>query len=443
MRSGSAPRANTNLLDTLQGSQEASRRAVPAAAQPNPGRAESGWPAAVIAGAYQTGVLAVRGLQRRGVHAICFDSASDNPGFRSVYGPARLCPNPDVDPAGWVRFMMDLAHEVGGSPVLMASSDRFVSAIARHAGALAQHYVLSPGAELQGLLADKHTQYDLAARHGMPMPRTEFARSVEEVRHFARTASFPCLLKPTHFREWLRCPSDHPLYARKIAIAQSEADLIGVYQRAAEINPLVILQEIIEGPDTDKRVYLSCYDAGGRRIANAMFRELRCEPLGFGPATVTEPVEDPAVDELCDRFLRSIGYVGLCEIEMKQDTRDGRFKLIEANPRLSGGGDAAPYAGVDLCWLHYLDAIGRPVTPVSPSKRDFRHLVVRSDAIAVVDYRRAGLISWRDILRSYRPPLAFFDLDARDMRYSAETLYVAARLLIGGIARGLLGRTRT
>ena len=35
------------------------------------------------------------------------------------------------------------------------------------------------------------------------------------------------------------------------------------------------------------------------------------------------------------------------------------MKLIEANPRLSGGGDAAPYAGVDLCWIHYLDLIGR------------------------------------------------------------------------------------
>ena len=51
---------------------------------------------------------------------------------------------------------------------------------------------------------------------------------------------------------------------------------------------------------------------------------------------------------------------------MKRDTRDGRVKLIEANPRLSGGGDAAPYAGVDLCWLHYLDLIGKRVAPVTP-----------------------------------------------------------------------------
>jgi predicted ATP-grasp superfamily ATP-dependent carboligase len=394
----------------------------------------------VIAGAYQTGVLAVRGLQQRGVRAICFDATPDNPGFRSVYGPARLCPDPDLDGPGWLRFMATLAEEIGSRPVLIASSDRFVSAIARHASALSDHYLLSPGTALQGLLADKHTQYELAAGHGMPMPLTQFARTVDEVRQFARTVRFPCLLKPTHFREWLRCPTDHPLYARKVAIAHSPEHLVDTYKQAATFNPLVILQEIIEGPDTGKRVYLSCYDAGGRRIANAMFKELRCEPLGFGPATVTEPVDDPETDAICDRFLRSLGFVGLCEIEMKRDARDGRVKLIEANPRLSGGGDAAPYAGVELCWLHYLDVLGHPVSPVAPSSRDFRHVVVRSDAIAVVEYYRAGLITWRDILRSYRPPLAFYDLDTRDWRYSIETLYVAARLLISGVARGLFQR---
>jgi predicted ATP-grasp superfamily ATP-dependent carboligase len=407
----------------------------PSVVAQNPARAAHDWPAAVIAGAYQTGVLAVRGLQRRGVRAVCFDASANNPGFSSIYGPARLCPDPDVDADGWMRFMAELAREIGGQPVLIASSDRFVSAIARHAAALATYYRLSPGASLQGLLAEKHTQYELAAQHGMPMPRTQFARTIDEVNAFAATATYPCLLKPVHFREWLRCPPSHPLYARKIAIAQSPDDLARIYREAEPLNPLVILQEIIEGPDDGKRVYLSCYDANGRRIANAMFRELRCEPMGFGPATVTEPVDDPEVDEVCDRFLRSVGYVGLCEIEMKQDTRDGRFKLIEANPRLSGGGDAAPYDGVELCWLHYLDLIGQPVTPVGPSGRDFRHVVVRSDAIAVVDYLRGGLITWRDVLRSWRPPLAFFDLDARDWRYSAETLYIAARLVMKGLLR--------
>ncbi len=270
----------------------------------------------------------------------------------------------------------------------------------------------------------------------MPMPRTLHVTSEEQVAEFSRTAHFPCLLKPTHFRLWHQFPLGHPLSYRKIAIAENAERLVNYYRMAATVSPHVILQEIIEGPDTNKRVYLACYDSQGQRIAHAMFRELRCAPLGFGPATVSEPVVDSETDEVCDRFLRRIGYVGICEIEMKWDARDGQVKLIEANPRLSGGGDAAPYAGVDLCWIHYLDLIGERVAAVAPRNLDFRHVVLRADGHTVPAYWREGLLSWRDVCHSYRPPLAFYDLDPRDWRYSIETLLIAARGFVKGVLRG-------
>src|SRR2546427_11167466 len=89
----------------------------------NPNRASRDWPPAVIAGAYQTGVLGVRSLIRRGVRAICFDCNLDYPGFRSVYGPAHPCPDPDRDPAGWTEFMIGLSARLGSKPVLVPSAD--------------------------------------------------------------------------------------------------------------------------------------------------------------------------------------------------------------------------------------------------------------------------------------------------------------------------------
>jgi hypothetical protein len=67
---------------------------------------------------------------------------------------------------------------------------------------------------------------------------------------------------------------------------------------------------------------------------------------------------------------------------------------------------------------------------VSPLARDFRHVVLRADAYAAVRYLRAGLIGWRDVIRSYRPPLAFFDLDVRDATYSLRTLASAGRTVL-------------
>src|SRR3954470_18041976 len=89
-------------------------------------------PIAVVAGAYQTGVVLMRDLHRRGVRVCCVDWLRSQPGFRTVYGAAFHCPNPDDDPGAWLKFMVALAAELGGRPVLIASADQYVSAIALH-----------------------------------------------------------------------------------------------------------------------------------------------------------------------------------------------------------------------------------------------------------------------------------------------------------------------
>ena len=410
----------------------------------NPRRARPGWPPVVIAGAYQTGVVLMRNLVRRGLSACCVDCNPSQPGFRTIYGKAYHCPNPDDAPERWLEFMIDLAAKIGGKPVLIPSADQFVTAIGQHAAALEKHFVFcQSAASVQALLATKQRQYAIAGAHGLPVPRTLLARSLEDVLEFAQSAHFPCLFKPLHCREWERLPLGHPLHGRKLALADSPQDMAAKYRLVAETTPEVVVQEVIEGPDTAKLVYLSCYGRGGERIAACMVRELRTTPIYFGSASVVEPVCDPEADVLCDRFLRSVGYAGLCEIELKRDSRDGCVKMIEANPRYSVTADAAPYAGVDLGWLHYLDLIGQRVTPVFAEPRDFRHIVLERDFATVRDYRRDGLLTWPELLRSYRPPVAFFDFDMRDWRLTLSTCVTLAKLLFGPPIRRIFPKKRT
>ena len=49
----------------------------------NIARAESGWPPVVVAGAYQTAVVLMRNLARRGLTASCIDCNPAQPGVRS------------------------------------------------------------------------------------------------------------------------------------------------------------------------------------------------------------------------------------------------------------------------------------------------------------------------------------------------------------------------
>lgn len=385
----------------------------------------------VVAGAYQTGIVLMRNLARRGLEVSCIDSNPRMPGFKTVYGRAYCCPDPDEKPREWVEFMLRLARRLGGRAVLIPSSDRFITVVGDNAGELKQAFIF-PHVSIaaQALLATKQRQYDIAATGGLAVPRTSFITSAAELDAFIEGARFPCLIKPVHFREWQRFPAGHPLSFEKVVVASTADELRAHYRMAAEITPQVVVQEVIQGPDTAKLVYLSCYGRSGERLAGCVLRQLRTDPIGFGSASVVEPVLDPEADSTCDAFLRSLQYVGLCEIELKRDVRDGSLKMIEANPRYSVTADAAPYLGLDLGWLHYLDLIGEDVRPVQPQMRDFRHIVLRRDFATFRSYLSAGLLGWKDLIRSYRAPVFFFDLDPQDWRVTADTLVALAKLLV-------------
>jgi predicted ATP-grasp superfamily ATP-dependent carboligase len=332
--------------------------------------------------------------------------------------------------------MVDLAAKVGGKPVLIPASDQFVTAIAAHSFALAKHFVFCyEAAGLQASLATKENQYALAQQHGMPIPRSQYVTSAAQLRAFASSARFPCLLKPLHCREWEKMPASNPLTGTKLGTASCPQELVALYESVRAFTAEVVVQEMIEGPDTAKVVYLSCYSLIGKRLASCLVRELRTGPIYFGSASVVEPVHDPETDALSNHFLTSIGYAGICELELKRDSRDGSVKLIEANPRYSGTADAAPYAGVDIGWIHYLDLIGMDVKPVQQNSHLFRHIAVQRDFSSLRSYRKAGLLTWRQLIKSYRPPVYFYDLDLYDWRVALATLKEVFKSIVGPSVR--------
>lgn len=407
----------------------------------NPPHAQEDWPAVIVAGAFQTGVVLMRDLRRRRVRTFCIDHNPNQPGFRTIYGQAFLGPNPDFEPEQWLRFLLDLARTIGGKPVLIPSADQYVTAISEHAEALADHFTFLPASvAVQSLLATKKRQYSIASDNGLPVPRTMFVSNFNELSAFAEAAQYPCLIKPLHFREWERFAPEHPLYCTKVSIANSRAELESVYKLASELTPQLVVQEIIEGPDTAKMVYLSCYGEGSRRLGGLLLRQMRTHPMSFGSASLVEPVVDPETDRMCDEFLSRIGYRGICELELKRDSRDQSVKLIEVNPRYSVTADAAPYAGIDMGWLHYLDLIGESPHPVPGHGKPFRHIVLKRDFACFRSYIAAGLLSWPKWFWSYRPPVAFFDFDLLDWRLSCSTVVELAKTLLAPIYRRLFPR---
>jgi len=318
----------------------------------------------------------------------------------------------------------------------MAAADIFVEAIGRHADDLEPDFTFSRASvELQARLSTKERQYALAADVGLPCPRTSYIQSAGELDRFCMGAHFPCLLKPLSHRMWETLPVDHPFHGRKVATAETADELRDHYRRVEPVRPRAIVQEVVVGADDAKFCYLAVYGSDGGRLGCLVVHELRCQPIRVGSASIVEPVVDEEIAALCDRFLRAIHYVGLCEIEVKRDARDGRIMLIEVNPRFSVTFDCAIYAGVDTGWLHYLDLIGKTPAPMEAARRDFRHIVFERDTKAFQQYLQAGLTTWRHWWSAYRRPVEFYDVDFRDWKVTRRNLQRAFRSLVGGLLR--------
>lgn len=397
---------------------------------------ESRQPPAVVASVFQTGLNLMRDLEQKRVRVVGVDCNPANPGFRSKYGRSFLCPNPDTAGDDWLAFMLSLSAAMGEKPVLIAASDIFVSAIGRHANVLREHFIFSEaGCVLQASLATKEKQYALAQEYGLPSPQAAYIQSAEELDQFCRRAHFPVLLKPRHHREWQGLPNGNPLCGHKTISAQNREELLSNYSHVSALVPEAVAQEEIVGDDDAKYCYLSVYGTAGHRLGFCVVHELRAYPPLYGCATLVEPVVDEEIDRVCNHFLSSIGYVGICEIELKRDTRDNQLRLVEVNPRFSGTGDCARYTGVETGYIHYLDLIGQTPVPVVATNFGFRHVMLCADCAAFPTYLEQGMLGWREWIRSLSGPMEYFDFNWRDYSNARIVAVKCARELLGGLMR--------
>jgi D-aspartate ligase len=145
----------------------------------------------------------------------------------------------------------------------------------------------------------------------------------------------------------------------------------------------------------------------GQPLAWGVARRARQYPIDFGKfSTYVESVEQPAIEEPSRRLLSAIRYTGIIELEFKRDPRDGVLKLLDVNGRFWAWHTLGRRAGVDFPYLQWQAIHGEPVgeTRVRAGVRWMRAL---TDVPAAVDSMRAGALSPREYLASFRPPVEF------------------------------------
>ena len=389
-------------------------------------------PAAVIFNSHITGLAVARSLGRRGVPVIALDRDPAGYALASKYVMASgLCPNVLEDEASFIDFLLALGRELERPAVLFPCNDEWVLAVNRHRAAL-EAYFLFPfsGPEVVEPVLDKARLYQQATKLGIPIPRTWYLHP-DTIEQAASELPYPCIVKPTEQRAF------YDAFQDKAWRISEPAELFSAVERACE-HPLVA-QEIVGQGLTD--FYSVCSylgkaggeysgEDGNKKNTDGVFvgRKLEQYPPQFGTGCLVAAEWVTSIAERGIQILKTFGYHGVSEVEFIYDERDNEYKLLDINTRVWKWIGLPIAAGVDLPWLAYSDAVGRPVSSGQP-----RDGVIWTYAKDYMALRQAGLgkgtahylpeASWAELIAGQAEHIVDAVIDPADPMPAARMLH--------------------
>jgi D-aspartate ligase len=361
---------------------------------------------ALVLGGNLNGLTIARSLGRRGVPVWVATSPNIKLANYSRY-THRALPWPNGQCEAQVEYLLDLAarHNLDGW-VLFPTSDESAALLSKFHVALSSRYrVSTPTWDILQWAYDKRLTYRLAAQEKVDHPLTMSPASESDLD----ACAFPAILKPAAHVAVNRFTAD-----KAWPVANRE-ELFVRYREARELIPpdLILLQERIPGGGESQFSYAAlCRD--GQPVASLTSRRTRQYPVDFGySSSFVETLDVPEIVAPSRRLLAAIRYTGLVEIEYKFDARDGRYKLLDINPRLWTWSALGGRAGIDFPYLLWRMMMSREVAEQT-GRNGVRWMRVSTDFPAAVHEMLRGRLSLGAYLRSFRSPVQFALMAADD-----------------------------
>jgi D-aspartate ligase len=343
------------------------------------------------------GLGAIRSLGRLGIPTYGVHEGPWAPAAASRYLHGRAFWQPD--PADTDRVcagLLQLARRIGRPAVLIPTDDAGAIFLAEHGSALREAFLFSvPPADLPRRLAGKYSMYQLCRQLGVPSPGAVLPGSLDEALEFGAMAGFPVVAK-------LTTPWRHGSALRSTAIIRTAAELEASCRAAERAGAGLMLQEHIPGgPGQDWFFHGYCGAAPACRPAFTGIKD-RSYPAYAGLTSLGHSAPNPPLRDQVTQMLARLCYRGITDLDLRYDTRDGQYKLLDFNPRL--GAQFRLFrdtAGVDVVRAAYLDLTGQAV-PDAPQVDGRCFVVENYDALGALGYWRRGDLSAGAWARSLR-----------------------------------------
>lgn len=378
---------------------------------------------AVVVGGSLNGLGVVRSLSHARMPVFVLDTTRRCPAAWSR--SCHFVRTPRLTGESLIQALQSLATELINRPVLILTSDEAVTTVSEYRDQIAPHYRVSlPAREMVNALADKAAFQSLAEREGFAVPRGAVVQSESDLRRIRELVP-PLIIKPADKILVLNDIVERAVRADTTAEAEASAARMLCHA------PRLIVQEWVDGPDTEIFFTLFVSDRDSRMIAMFAGRKIACSPPAVGSTAicVAAPEVDSTLRALTSRFVAQTEYQGLGSLEFKRDAGSGEFLIIEPTVgRTDWQEEIATLCGVNLPLLAYLCSVGLPQLPSShPTKtaawrssKEFRTpSFPDGQRMRIVD----GYLRWSDPL----PALYYYGYERLAMRIWRRAIRLTRR----------------
>ena len=346
---------------------------------------------------HQGSLGAIRSLGSVGIPVFAIQPSRLIPSGASRYLKRKFYWKTDgKNPGEFLERMASVARVLDRPTVLVPTDDLSAILIAENAGYLPPLFCFprSP-ANLPRSLANKRELYELCRRLEIACPATVFPESAEEFRDFAAQAHLPAVVKAIN--PWLAPP-----WVRSTALVWERKKLINYCEDRQVPATSVMIQEMIPAPASQDWFVHGYCDRRSNPVVAFTGIKLRSYPPLAGPTTFGCAVRNDFLRQQALDLVKAIAYQGALDLDYKFDKRDGRYKLLDFNPRLGAQFRLFRTAeGTDVVRAMHLDLTGHaPEYGAQVEGRTFASEL--HDLLAAWAHLRRGDLTWSEWWRSIR-----------------------------------------
>ena len=350
-----------------------------------------------------------RSLGRLGVPVYSVDSTAGTFASFSRYCRGKFAWDQAASAAKSVEFLLRIGKRIGRRSILIATTDASTALVADNAHALKEWFIFpSVESTLVHSLCSKKAMYQLAKKLGIATPEAFFPTSRSDVLQFVQSAMFPVVIKGIDGDRLAKCAG------KKGFIARTQSELLKKYDSIEDSNnPNLMLQEYIPGNDETVCGLEGYFNESSECLFAVTGKKLRQWPAYQGVTTLGICMKNEIIAKITTEFVKKIGYKGILDIGYRYDSRDGLYKLLDANPRI--GCTFRLFVaedGMDVARALYLDLTGQPIVP-SEAREGRKWIVEDLDVLSSLRYLLDGRLTLKQWIRSFRDiaETAFFALD--------------------------------